>query len=255
VEGYSSSTYGDRAADVYDEHIASVAGGAETLSAVEFLSSIAGSGPVLELGIGDGRLAIPLADRGLEVHGIDASPAMVARLKAKPGASGIRVVVDDFREVPIDGTYDLVFAAFNTFFGLVTQEAQVRCFHAVADRLTPSGAFVIEAFAPDPSRYDRGQRVQVTSIELNRVQIAVSLHEPKEQRVTSQHVILTPNGLRLIPVVMRYAWPSELDFMAQTVGLRLRDRWASWYRDPFVPSSVKHISVYVFEGLEMDRRR
>jgi predicted TPR repeat methyltransferase len=154
MEGYGPETYGDRIADVYDGLYENL----DTEGAVETLASLAGDGPVLELAIGTGRLALPLVERGLEVHGIDASEAMVAKLRDKSGGDRVRVTMGDFADVAVDGRYALIFVAFNTLFGLPTQDDQLRCFANVAARLVDSGVFVVEAFFPDLARFDRGQR-------------------------------------------------------------------------------------------------
>src|SRR5262245_47622611 len=163
AEEFGPSTYGEKIAAVYDEHTAHF--GLDTEGAVERLAELAGDGPVLELAIGTGRLGLPLAERGLEVHGIDASEAMVAKLREKPGGADIPVTMGDFADVGVEGHYPLIFVGFNTFFALLSQEAQVRCFANVAAHLTDGGIFVLEAFFPDLSRYDRDQRVSVLRLE------------------------------------------------------------------------------------------
>jgi SAM-dependent methyltransferase len=237
---YDASTYGERIADVYDTW-PTVPANAEAI--VARLAALAGAGPVLELGIGTGRIALPLAARGLEVHGIDASPAMVARLRAKPGGDRIPVTVGDFGEVPAPGRFALIFAVFNTFFGLPTQDAQVRCFAAVSEHLTGDGVFVLEAFVPDVARFDRGSRLGVTDVGAN-VTLETSIHDPVAQRVRSRHVVLSEAGTRIYPVEIRYAWPAELDLMARLAGLELRDRWGGWDLAPFTAASGRHVSVY-----------
>ena len=241
MHGYDASTYGDRIAEVYDRWAGVPA---DTELAVAFLGDLAGAGPVLELGVGTGRIALPLAERGLEVHGVDASEAMVARLREKPGGAAIPVAIGDFAEVPAEGPFSLVFVVFNTFFGLLTQEAQVRCFANVAARLTPQGAFALEAFVPDVARFDRGQRIQTDAVDSEHVRLSGSRHDPLEQAVFSQHVVVGADGVRLYPVAIRYAWPSELDLMARLAGLRLRERWGGWAREPFTADSGRHVSVY-----------
>jgi SAM-dependent methyltransferase len=242
MEGYDASTYGDRIAAVYDELLI------ESLRHVEptidLLAELAGPGPALELAVGTGRIALPLAARGVEVHGIDISEAMVARLRTKPGGDAIRVTVGDFADVAVDGTYPLIFVVFNTFFALTTQEDQIRCLANVAEHLTPDGVFVIEVFVPDVARFDRHQRLQTESVDLDRVVIEASRHDPVHQRVDSQHVVVESGEVRMYPVYLRYAWPSELDLMARLAGLRLRERWAGWNREPFDSRSNFHVSVY-----------
>jgi SAM-dependent methyltransferase len=241
MEGYGPATYGDRIADVYDAFFEDTL---DTDRAVEALADLAGGGPVLELAIGTGRLALPLAARGLEVHGVDASERMVEKLRAKPGGDAIPVTIGDFADVPVDGEYRLIFIAFNTLFGLLTQEDQLRSFANVARHLSADGAFVVEAFFPDLARFDRDQRTQTTSVDENRVILDASRHDPVEQRVDSQRVVITEDGTKLYPVSIRYAFPSELDLMARLAGLELRERWGSWKREPFTGESGRHVSVY-----------
>lgn len=242
MEKYDASTYGDRIAPIYDELIE---GKFDTEGAVSFLAELAGAGPVLELGIGTGRVALPLAERGLEVHGIDASQAMVEKLRAKHGGDRISITLKDFAEVDVDGEFSLVYVVFNTLFALVNQDDQVRCFGSVAERLTPNGVFVLEAFVPDVGRFDRyHQRVEAGDLSIDTVRLEVARHDPVTQRIQGQHVHFSEEGTKLYPVHLRYSWPSELDLMARLAGLRLRERWGSWRRDPFTDSSERHISVY-----------
>jgi SAM-dependent methyltransferase len=240
MDRYGPETYGDQIADVYDEWHA----GMDPAATVDVLASLAGSGPVLELGIGTGRVAIPLAERGLEVHGIDASPAMVEQMRAKPGGGGIGVTFGHLADVAVDRSFSLVFIVFNTFYALLTQDDQVRCFANIARRLEPGGCFALEGFVPDLARFDRGQRVHVMDLDIDRVRLEASRHRPVEQRVDGQHVVITGGGVRLVPVALRYAWPSELDLMARLAGLRLRHRWGGWHREAFDDDSPKHVSVY-----------
>lgn len=241
MEGYDASTYGELIADVYDTlyHVPAEAG-----ACADLLAELAGDGPALELAIGTGRVALPLADRGVPVHGIDASPAMVAQLRTKPGGAEIPVTIGDFADVAVDGSFRLVYVVFNTFFALVSQPEQVRCFRNVAAHLAGDGVFVVDAFVPDLSRYVRGQHAAVTRVDLDEVHIDLSRHDQATQTVDASHVRLSAGGVRLLPVRLRYAWPSELDLMAQLVGLRLRDRWAGWRREPFTSAAVRHVSVY-----------
>jgi SAM-dependent methyltransferase len=238
---HDPADYGERIAGVYDDLHGGIL---DTEEAVACIAELASAGPVLELGIGTGRLAIPLAQRGLDVRGIDASEAMVVRLRAKAGGDRIPVTMGDFRDVPIEGTFPLILLAFNTIFALTTQEDQVRCFQAVADHLAPGGIFVVEAFVPDPTRYVEHQATQTTRLEEGRVILQTSRHDPVGQRVDSYHVLLGEEGVRMYPVRLRYAWPAELDLMARMAGLTLRDRWGGWDRRPFDSDSKKHVSVY-----------
>lgn len=238
---YDASTYGERIAEVYDDWPRLPT---NTGPAVEFLAAVAGPGPVLELGIGTGRIALPLLERGFSVHGIDASPAMVARLRAKPGGDRIPVVMGNFADMAIEGRFSLIFVAFNTFFGLLSQDEQLRGFAGIAEHLTDDGVFVIEAFVPDLTRFDHGQRVGATEVNTDAVYLETSVHDPVAQRIRSQQVVVTERGVRLYPVEVRYAWPSELDLMARLAGLRLRERWGGWSRERFSASSGAHVSVY-----------
>jgi len=198
----------------------------------------------LELGIGTGRIALPLAERGVRVEGIDASEAMLERLRAKPRGAELHVVVGNFADVDVDREYELVYVVFNTFFALLTQEDQVRCFANVSRRLTGNGVFVMEAFVPDPSLYDRGQRLSATRVETDRVQLDAARIDLVTQLVTAQHILIGAEGIMLLPVQLRYAWPSELDLMARLAGLRLRERYGGWQGEPFTSTSAKHVSVY-----------
>jgi SAM-dependent methyltransferase len=245
---YDASTYGDRIADVYDDLYA----GSPALSAVEatvsFLSSIAGVAPALELGIGTGRVALPLASAGVPVRGIDASREMVERLRAKPGGADIPVTIGSFDRFDLDARFSLIYVVFNTFFGLRSQEEQVSGFRSVARHLAPGGAFAMEAFVPDPARFDRGQRVSAISVESDSVSLEVSKHDPVEQTSVTQHVVIREDSIHLYPVHIRFAYVAELDLMARIAGLRLRERWADWDRSTFNSGSAKHISVWESDG-------
>ncbi|HCO02254.1 MAG TPA: SAM-dependent methyltransferase [Actinobacteria bacterium] len=233
-------SFEEDAAEIYDD----VPRGDES-AAVEFLEQLAGGGPALELAIGTGRIALPLAARGIQVDGIDISPAMVAKLRAKAGGEEISVMIGDFADVPVEGTYRLIFVVFNSLFNLLTQEDQVRCFERVAAHLTDGGSFVVEAFVPTfLTRLRDDQYVDAEAIGVDEVRLDVGRHDPVTQRLDESHVHLSRQGVRLYPIVTRYAWPSELDLMARIAGLRLKDRWAGWKREPFTSTSRSHVSVY-----------
>lgn len=231
--------YGERIAGVYDELYADYED-----TAVDLLAALARGGRALELGIGTGRVALPLRQRGVEVMGIDLSPAMIARLRSKPGGSELEVVEGSFADLDLDARFDLVYVVFNTFYNLQTQEKQVRCFQRVSDHLTEGGVFLLEVFVPDPCRFEANQTVRAIRVEADVAQLEVTRHSPVEQQVSSQHVWISEEGIDLYPVKLRYAWPSELDLMARLAGLRLQHRWASWEKGAFVAGSPKHISVY-----------
>jgi SAM-dependent methyltransferase len=242
VAEFEPTAYGESIAAEYDTW----PGTPPTAEAtVAFLADVAPGPRLLELGVGTGRIAIPLVERGFEVTGVDVSEAMVARLRTKPGGDRVAIAMGDMADVPVDGEFDLAYVVFNTLWGLTTQEAQVRCFASVARHLSPGGLFVVEAFVPDLGLFDRGQRVSAERVEIDLVQLATARHFSAEQRVVNQHVQLRPDGsIRFFPVEIRYAWPSELDLMARLAGLRLRDRFAGWEREPFEDASGTHVSVY-----------
>jgi SAM-dependent methyltransferase len=232
--------YGDRWAAVYDDHHEQM----DPAPAVEFLAGLAGDGRVLELAIGTGRVALPLAAHGISVEGVDASAAMVERLRAKPGGESIPVTMGDMAEVPVSGRFRLVYLVSNTLFGLLSQERQAQCFGNVARALEPGGMFVIECFVPDLARFDRDQRVQARSVTGDSAIIEVSRHDKVQQRITTQMITIDGQGMQLRPVVVRYSWPAELDLMAGQAGLPLAARYADWDRGPFGSASSSHISVY-----------
>lgn len=244
MDEYDASTYGDRVADVYDDWYAGGGPLGDASGAVSFLRELAGPGPALELGIGTGRIALPLAEAGVEVHGIDASEGMVRKLRGKTGGDRIPVTIADFRDFDLGTRFRLVYVVFNTFFGLLTQDDQVACFRSVAANLTDDGAFVMEAFIPDLTRFDRGQRVGAIHVGGEAVRLDVTMHDAIEQRSDSNHVVIREDGIRLYPVRVRYAYMSELDLMARLAGMRLRERWADWDRSTLSTGSQGHISVW-----------
>jgi SAM-dependent methyltransferase len=241
MKGYEPiMSFGEDVAEMYRD----IQRGDE-MAAVAFLEQLAGRGPVLELAIGTGRIALPLAARGIRVDGVDISPAMIAQLRAKPGGDKLAVTVGNFADVPVPGTYRLIFVVWNTLFNLLTQEDQVRCFENVADHLTDDGSFVVEAFVPAfLYRLRNDQYVDAESIRIDEVRLDVLRHDMATQMIEESHVSLSAAGVRLNPVVQRYAWPSELDLMARIAGLRLKYRWGGWNREPFNSTSSTHVSVY-----------
>ena len=247
MEGYGASTYGDAIADVYDDWYQ---GFFDVDQTVAVLTELAAGGRVLELAIGTGRVAVPLAAGGVEVVGVDASERMVAKLRDKPGGASIPVTIGDFSDVPVEGTFRLIYVVFTTLFALPTQGDQIRCLQSVAEHLEPGGRFLTDAFVPDLSRYRNHQTVTTERVEVDHVLLDVSRHDPVAQRIDSSHVLLTPDGVRLFPVSIRYAWPAELDAMALVAGLRLADRWAGYDRSPFTANSTRHVSVYVKQAAQ-----
>ncbi len=239
MKGFKPPTYGDVIAGTYDGLYGDVSD-----EQIDRLEELARGGRALELGVGTGRVALPLSERGVEVHGIDASEAMLKELRSKPGSDRIEAFTGDFRIIETDARYRLIYVVFNTFFAQVTQEDQLACFASVAEHLESGGVFLLEVFFPDLARFDRGQTVRATSVALDSVQLEVTKHDRARQTISNQHVVIGPDGVKLYPVVLRYAWPPELDLMALAAGMRLRERWAGWDRGPFTSGSGRHISIY-----------
>jgi len=234
-------SFGEDVAETYDDIVQR---GEETAT-VAFLEQLARGGAALELAIGTGRIALPLSARGIRVDGIDFSAAMVAELRSKPGGDQISVTEGDFVDVAVPGTYRLIYVVFNTLFNLLTQDEQVRCFENAANHLTDDGSFVVEAYVPAfLHRLSNDQYVEAEAIRVDEVRLDVLRHEMATQMIEESHVSLSPAGVRLNPLVQRYAWPGELDLMARIAGLRLKERWAGWNREPFTSTSGNCVSVY-----------
>ncbi len=233
----------DQAA-TYDTWYGVIQQDASTADAVGLLAELAAGGRVLELAIGTGRVALPLAAKGLEVHGIEASEPMLAKLREKPGGRDIPVVVGDMADVDVAGEFDLVFLVFNTLFNLETQADQVRLFENVGRHLSARGHFVIETYVPDLSGFVDRQAVRTVHIEDGATTFEASMHDPLTQTVDYQYVVVGEGGVKQHRVPMRYAWPAELDLMARLGGLALRERFADWCRAPFTAESRAHVSVY-----------
>jgi hypothetical protein len=234
--------FGERAASVYDEHAADMFDPAVVGPVVELFAGLAGKGRALEFGIGTGRIALPLSERGIPVAGIDNSEAMVARLRAKPGGEDIDVTIGDFATTRVDGEFALVYLVFNTIGNLVTQDAQVACFANAAAHLGSGGRFVIENGVPDLQRLPPGQTI--IPFRADPEGIGFDVYDVVTQRFSSQHYHFSEDGVQTYPVELRYAWPSELDLMARLAGLSLENRWAGWQQEPFDGLSRAHVSVY-----------
>jgi SAM-dependent methyltransferase len=238
---HDPSAYGRHIADLYDATVRDF----PTELTVARLAELADGGAVLELGIGTGRLALPLAASGLRVAGIDGSPEMVAVLRAKPGGDRIPVVLGDFSEASAEGSFALVVLVYNTIFALPSQAAQVRCFANAARHLAPGGRFVIEAWVPDPAAFTDGTAVRVLSAGADEVLLEAATLHPADQTMRTTKIHLTERGgVRLLPANHRYAWPAELDLMAELAGLQLQQRWSDWDRTPWTDASRSHVSVY-----------
>ncbi len=232
--------YGDHWAAIYDDLFSSL-----DPKAVDVLAELAAGRPALELGIGTGRVALPLADRGIRVDGIEASEKMLQKLRSKPGGEKLRVTLGDFANVEAEDTYGLVFVVFSTLYALLSQEDQVRCVRNVASRLTSGGVFLVEAFVFDPQRYDRGQTLRTLASDSSGVRLDAATHDPVSQRISSNQVFVDPDGsTTLRPVRLRYVHPAELDLMAQLAGLELRARWGAWDGSSFSASSSRHVSIF-----------
>ncbi len=240
MEGYDTTTYGERIAGAYDDYVGHKF---DEEAEVSLLADLAAGGRVLELGVGTGRVAIPLSQMGLEVHGIESSPAMVDQLRAKPHGEEVSVTVGDFADVDVPGTFSLCLAVFSTLFMLRCQEDQLRCFANVAAHLEPGGSFVVEAFVPKFGG-GQGQSLEVLRTDLDSVLLEASRVDPVAQRVDIQRLALTETGLKMFPSSVRYAYPAELDLMARMAGLTLKERWAGWRRQEFTADSVWNVSVY-----------
>ncbi|GJM38298.1 MAG: methyltransferase [Acidimicrobiales bacterium] len=241
MDGYGPQTYGESFADVYDEWYADVS---DVEATVAGITALADTGPVLELGIGTGRLAVPLADTGLDVTGIDASPAMLAILAAKPGSERIRVIEADMAAPPLAAsTFAVAFAAFNTFFNLTTDDAQRRCVAALASAVRPGGCVVIEGFVPPTTGLADGG-VSVREITTDRAVVTASQHDEVSQTIRGQHIEFSSAGVRLRPWELHYRTPTQLDDLFAAGGFALERRTGGWRDEPFTPESDVHVSVY-----------
>ena len=234
--------FGERVAERYDESSADMFEPAVVDPIVDFLADLAGSGAALELGIGTGRIALPLAQRGIRVHGIDLSEAMVARLRAKPGIEDIEVTMGDFATTRVEGTFSVAYLVFNTIHNLTTQDEQVACFQNVAAHLEPGGCFVIEVGVPQLQRLPPGETIR--AFDVSETHLGFDEYDVASQRLISHHYSVVDGKLELHSVPFRYVWPAELDLMARLAGMSLRERWSDWNREPFTSESRKHVSVW-----------
>jgi SAM-dependent methyltransferase len=234
--------FGERVAARYDESAADMFEPEVVGPVVDLLVELAGNGRALELGIGTGRIALPLAQRGVPVHGIELSKAMAARLRAKQGSEDIGVTIGDFSTTTVDGTFSVAYLVFNTIMNLTTQEAQVACFRNVAAHLEPGGCFVIEVGVPGLQGLAPDEPFRVFHVSEERW--GFDEYDIANQGLISHHFETVDGKIERFSVPFRYAWPAEYDLMAQLAGMRLRDRWGGWKREPFTSDSGKHISVW-----------
>jgi SAM-dependent methyltransferase len=213
---------------------------------VSFLADLAGDGAALELGIGTGRIALPLSRRGVRVHGIELSPAMVAQLRTKPGAGDIAVTIGDFATTRVDASFNLAYLVRNTIANLTTQAAQVDCFLNVAEHLDPGGCFVIELYIPDLQRLPPGETIHAFTV--TPTHLGFEEYDVATQIAYSHHYWVVDGQLETFSAPFRYVWPSELDLMARLAGMTLRERWSGWNREPFTRDSRSHVSVWEKKG-------
>ena len=234
--------FDERIAKAYDAKWANLAEPAVVDPAVNFLAELAGTGAALELGVGTGRLALPLSRRGVRVHGIELSPAMVAQLQAKPGADTIGVTIGDFATTRVEGTFTLAYLVRNTIANLTTQDQQVACFGNVAAHLEPGGRFVIELYIPELQRLPPGETIRAFTV--TPTHLGFEEYDVATQIAYSHHYWMVDGKLETFSAPFRYVWPSELDLMARLAGMTLRERWSSWAREPFTSDSRSHVSVW-----------
>ena len=238
--------FGERVAERYDEWDADASAPAVLDPIVDFLAALAGDGAALELGIGTGRIALPLSGQGVRVHGVDLSPDMVAELRARPGAEGIGVTVGDFATTRVGGPFRLAYLVRNTITNLTTQDEQVECFRNVAAHLEPGGCFVVEVGVPQLQRLPPGETVR--AFDVSPARLGFDEYDVASQGLVSHHYREVDGKLDVVSVPFRYVWPSELDLMARLAGMTLRERWGGWRREPFTGDSEMHVSVWEKRG-------
>lgn len=238
----TSATDYDRVAPYYDALTAALP---DTAQSTDFLAEHAGDGRILELGVGTGRVACPLSLRGFDVTGLDNSAGMLARLRTRSDGAKVHVALGSFTDMPVDGEFSLIYAIFNTLFCAASQDEQLRTIQLAAGHLTPNGALVVETDLPDLARSDSsGRTLNTGNVERDRIIIEAAMHDPATQRIRTQTVIVSEQGIQMFPVMLRYFWPSELDLMAKLAGLRLERRYSNWDKSPYTRESTRQISVF-----------
>ena len=238
---YELSTFGDSLTD--GDSLPCTAPSDEG-EASEFLARFAEGGAALELGVGYGRVAVPLAERGVRVVGIETSRSMADLLRRHDAGGQVEIVLGNFADVPVGEQFELIYCVFNTFFCLLSQDEQVRCFVNVADRLKPGGVFVLQTYVPDPAHVAQSQFIKTTQVEVGGVGLLASTHDRANQVISQQQIVVTGEGTKLYPAMFRYVWPSELDLMARIAGLSLAERWAGWSREPYTAAVGDYVSVF-----------
>jgi SAM-dependent methyltransferase len=234
--------FDERIAAGYDAASADMFDPAVLDPAVSFLADLAGAGDALELGIGTGRIALPLSRRGVRVHGIELSPAMVEQMRVKPGAGDVGVTIGDFATTKVDGPFRLAYLVYNTITNLTTQDEQIGCFRNVAAHLEPGGCFVVEVFVPELRRLPPGETVRAFTV--GPTKLGFDEYDVATQTLYSHHYWVVDGRLEVFSAPYRYVWPSELDLMARLAGMTLRERWSGWEREPFTSDSTSHVSVW-----------
>jgi len=252
MKGYGPTTFGERYADEYD----ALHNPGTTAACVDLIEELAGSGDILELAIGTGRIALPLAARGLNISGFDASPEMLKILHDKLGGADIQTWVADMATFEFDTRFDFALLVFNTLYNLTTQADQVQCFQRVATHLKPGGQFLVEAFMPNRETFENNQAVRTKHVSFDSVWLEAVQHDPTQQTLNYQRIRINADGTTLNPLPMRYVWPSELDLMAQMAGLQSVHRWGGWQKQPLASTSDMYVIVYekpVSDGIEEHR--
>lgn len=242
VRTMADDHFGEQVAQRYDASYGDMFDPAVVEPVVDFLHTLAGEGAALELGVGTGRIALPLSARGVPVHGIDLSSAMARRLRDKPGGDAIPVAIGDFASTRVSSSFRLAYLVFNTVMNLTSQDEQVACFDNVARHLEPGGVFVVEVMVPDLQRLPRGETVRPFRVTPSR--LGFDEYDVVTQRLVSHHYVVVDDRLDARSIPFRYAWPAELDLMARLAGMRLRERWGGWQREPFTAESTSHVSVW-----------
>jgi SAM-dependent methyltransferase len=240
-------SFGERIAAGYDESDGEEFDSQVIDQTVDFLAELATNGRALEFGIGTGRVALPIAQRGVQVHGVDLSEAMVARLRAKPGGEHIGVTIGDLATTRVEGSFSLVYLVFNTIMNLTTQEAQVACFRNAAAHLVPGGCFVIEVMIPELQRLPPGEIFRV--FRGSETYWGIDEYDVADQGLISHYIEIVDGSVETVSMPFRYAWPAEYDLMAELAGMRLLERWGGWKREPFTSESAKHVSVWEKAGV------
>jgi SAM-dependent methyltransferase len=237
---FDPAAYGKFAAENYDR----LHDDLDSAPAARLLTELAGGGRIVEFGIGTGRLALPLAANGLEIHGIEGSAAMADRLRDKPGGQGIPVQIGDFSTASAGEGFALAFLVINTIYALPSQQAQVQCFRNAAQHLHEGGLFLVEAWVPDIGAFRNGTATRPVRVSDGHIELEIATIDPAQQTMQTNKLHVTETGTQLIPANHRYAWPAEMDLMAQIAGMTLAHRWEDWTKTPFTRHSMSHISVW-----------